>query len=155
MVVSGATTRRGGRTQVKNRTSYPSDDTRNWQIPWECGDFRRGGPIWRSAHSCSRPRTVEWHLRNVFGKLGTASRQELRAGANRTGQPAVLAPASVTGALAAIDVQDLAGDVGRGLQEENAVDDVADLAGPSERGKPAAEVVIAFPRVHRGLDDAR
>ena len=35
------------------------------------------------------------------------------------------------------------------------IDDVADLAGPSERGKSAAEVVIAFQRVPRGLDDAR
>jgi DNA-binding CsgD family transcriptional regulator len=31
-------------------------------------------------------RTLEWHLRNVFGKLGIASRLELRAALARTGQ---------------------------------------------------------------------
>jgi len=38
----------------------------------------------------------------------------------------------VTSGLAAVDVQDLAGDVGRRLQEQDAVDDVADLTGPAE-----------------------
>ena len=40
---------------------------------------------------------------------------------------------SVAGGLAAVDVQDLAGDERRGLQEEDAVDDVADLAHAPER----------------------
>ena len=34
----------------------------------------------------------------------------------------------MTGGLAAVDVQDLASDVGQGLQEQHAVDDVTDLA---------------------------
>ena len=48
--------------------------------------------------------------------------------------------------MAAIDVQDspvMKGD----LQEQDAVHDVADLAGPPERGKLAAEPVVAFRRV--------
>jgi hypothetical protein len=38
----------------------------------------------------------------------------------------------VIGDLAAVDMQDLTGDVGRRLQEHDAVHDVADLAGYSE-----------------------
>ena len=38
----------------------------------------------------------------------------------------------VAGDLTAVDVQDLAGDVGRGLQEQDAVHHVADLAGPAD-----------------------
>src|SRR6202042_58532 len=77
-----------------------------------------------------------------------------RTGTARTGRPASLAAASATGDLAAVDVQDLASDVGQGLQEQPAVDDVTDLAGPAERVKPVTEV-LAIRRVHRGLDDAR
>jgi hypothetical protein len=86
MVVSGATPRRGGRTQLKNRTSYPFNHTWNWQ-PLE---------VWRLPHGRTDPEigtqllvsacTVEWHLRNVFGKLGTASCQELRAAPAQIGQ---------------------------------------------------------------------
>ena len=47
----------------------------------------------------------------------------------------------VAGDLTAVDVQDLAGDVGRGLQEQDAVHHVADLAGPPERGTLGAEVL--------------
>ena len=32
------------------------------------------------------PRTVEWHLRKVFGKLGISSRKELRAALSDLGQ---------------------------------------------------------------------
>ena len=61
----------------------------------------------------------------------------------------------MAGDLTAVDVQDLAGDVGRRLQEQDAVYDVADLAGPPERGTLGAEVLVAVGRALRGLDDAR
>ena len=61
----------------------------------------------------------------------------------------------MTSGLAAVDVQDLSSDVGRGLQEQDAVDDVADLADPAERGELVTESVVAVRRVHRRLDDAR
>ena len=54
-------------------------------------------------------------------------------------------PASVTGGLAAVDVQELAGDVRRVLQEQDAVDHVADLPHAPERGKLAAEPLRSFP----------
>src|SRR5215469_5191859 len=62
--------------------------------------------------------------------------------------------ASVAGDLAAVDVQDLPGDVRRGLQEQHAVHHVADLA-YAERGKLVAEIFVAFRRVLRGPDDAQ
>ena len=61
---------------------------------------------------------------------------------------------SVAGDLAAVDVQDLAGDERRRLQEEDAVDDVADLAHAPERVEPG-ERVVGLRRVLRRLDDAR
>jgi hypothetical protein len=60
----------------------------------------------------------------------------------------------VAGDLAAVDVQDLAGDIRRGFLEQDVVDHVADLTGPPERGPPIAEMLVAFRRVLRGLDDA-
>ena len=62
---------------------------------------------------------------------------------------------SVTGALAAVDVQDLAGNERRCLQEEDAVDDVADLAHVPEWGELRAKCGVAFRRMHWRLDDAR
>ena len=59
------------------------------------------------------------------------------------------------GDLAAVDVQDLPGNVRRCFQEQDSVDDVADLADASKRKKPATEFLVAVRRVHRRLDDAR
>jgi DNA-binding CsgD family transcriptional regulator len=63
-------------------------------------------------------RTVESHLGKVFTKLGIGSRRELHAALPATSRSASL----VTGDLAAVEVQDLAGDVRRGLQEQDVVD---------------------------------
>jgi hypothetical protein len=42
----------------------------------------------------------------------------------------------MTGDLAAVDVQDLTGDVRRGLREQDGVDHVGDLSDPAERREP-------------------
>src|SRR5580704_9221343 len=60
----------------------------------------------------------------------------------------------MAGDLATVYVQVHARDVGRRLEEQDAVDDVADLAGVAERGSLVAEVGVAFRRVYRRLDDA-
>ena len=57
-------------------------------------------------------RTVEWHLRKIFAKLGIGSRKELREALPDHG-PQEQPGASVPGGLAAVDVQDLPGDVRR------------------------------------------
>src|SRR5690349_20266320 len=80
-------------------------------------------------------------------------RHSVTGQASRAGGPGP--GASVSGYLAAVDVHDLACDVGRRLEEEDAGHDVADLADPSERGEPVAEPRVAFGRVYRCLDDAR
>jgi hypothetical protein len=61
----------------------------------------------------------------------------------------------VTGDLTAVDVQDFAGDEGRWLQEEDAVDDVAGLAQASEgcRCAQAFEHFADDPAGGGGLGD--
>ena len=55
----------------------------------------------------------------VHQKLGIGSRYELKAAlAAWARRPAGLAGASVTGDLAAVDMQDLAGEIGRGLRNK-------------------------------------
>jgi IS5 family transposase len=51
-------------------------------------------------------------------------------------------------------VQDLTSNVARGLQEQDTVYDVADLARAAERRKPADGAAKAAGRVQRGLDHA-
>src|SRR3954468_7396203 len=60
---------------------------------------------------------------------------------------------SVSGAHTAVDVQDLACDERRRLQEEHGVHDVAHLAHPSDRVQ-GGEELVGLLRVHGGLDGA-
>ena len=60
----------------------------------------------------------------------------------------------VASGLAAVDVQDLTGDIGRGLQEQHPRDDIANLADAAERGKLVTEPLVTVRWVRRGLDDA-
>src|SRR6185437_5675808 len=74
-------------------------------------------------------RTVEWHLRKVYTKLGIGSRHELKSALAQRQQDAELTvlPAGGQALRGTIDMQDLTGDVGRGLEEQDAVNDAADL----------------------------
>jgi hypothetical protein len=72
-------------------------------------------------------RTAGWRIESDPALSVTIAREE-----RLEGQPSPVR--SVTGDLAAVDVQVLAGDVRRGLQEQDRVHHVADLADPPERG---------------------
>jgi len=52
-------------------------------------------------------------------------------------------------------MHNLARDVRKWLQEPDGVDHVNDLADAPKDKQPNAEVIGAFPRVNRGLDNAR
>ena len=52
-------------------------------------------------------------------------------------------------------MQDFAGDAGGGLQDQDAIHDVADLTRPAQRRKPAIEAAEAVGQGHWGLDEAR
>src|ERR1700761_9164632 len=60
----------------------------------------------------------------------------------------------MTGALAAIDVQNLARDKTRGLQVQNRFDNVRYLTHATHRVQPG-ECAVSFRRMHWGLDHAR
>src|SRR5712675_604433 len=60
---------------------------------------------------------------------------------------------SVAGALAAVDMQDLAGDERRGFQEQHGIDDVAGFSHAADRMQRGKEVMCLWS-MHRGLDDA-
>src|SRR5689334_3776426 len=60
---------------------------------------------------------------------------------------------SVPRALAAVDVQDLAGDERGVLEEDDGVGDVADRAEPADRVQ-AGQELVGLGRVHGGGDDA-
>src|SRR5260370_19333044 len=60
---------------------------------------------------------------------------------------------SVAGALAAIDVNGLAGDEGGAFQEQDRVDDVSDFSHASDWMQVRKEFV-SFGSMHRRLDDA-
>lgn len=60
----------------------------------------------------------------------------------------------MTGALTAVDVQNLARDEGRALQVQYGVNDVPRLSHPADRMQLRQELV-RFRRMHRRLDDTR
>ena len=63
--------------QARGRRARANSPPRRAQIAWRARDGRTNSEI--AAELFLSPRTVEWHLRKVFTKLGISSRQQLRA----------------------------------------------------------------------------
>jgi len=72
----------------KPAAGMPSELTsQETQIAWRALDGRTNSQI--AAELFLSPRTVEWHLRKVFTKLGISSRQQLRAALPDSGRAAL------------------------------------------------------------------